>query len=252
MKKLSVTIIALDEAQRIAATLRAVSPVADEIILVDAGSQDDTVTLAEAEGATVIQNEFKGFGQQKRFAEDQCQYDWILNIDADEVLSGQLVDEIADWKTRPNVASACYEIEILNIYPGDQNPRPLARDYRVVRLYDRQRMRYRDHALFDRVEVPDGANVGRFKAPIHHHPFLSFEHMVMKANRLTTIQAQEAKRKSRVVLLIRLVIEYPLTLLKVYLLRLHFLGGWKGLAFSHVTAMSRLLRIIKMLERGDD
>ncbi|MGI9355886.1 MAG: glycosyltransferase family 2 protein [Rhizobiaceae bacterium] len=249
MKRLSVAIITLNEAERLGQTLEAVKDLADEIIVVDAHSTDATAEIAVAAGATVIVNTFVGYGEQKRFAEDQTTNDWILNLDADEVVTPRLAAELAAWKRDGSSEPACYEVDILNIYPGDTTPRPFARDYRVVRLYDKTRLRYRDHPLFDRVEVPAGMPKGSLKAPIHHFPVVTFEQMVMKANRLSSVQAEKARPKPRWLLLVRLVTEFPLTFAKIYFLRLHILGGWKGLAFSIVNAFSRTLRIIKMLER---
>lgn len=249
MKKLSVIVIALNEADRIGRMLEAVRDVADEIVVVDSGSTDKTIPIAEAAGARVFSNEFAGYGQQKRFAEDQAENNWILNLDADEIITLDLVEELTTWKQNGDNDPACFEVDILNVYPGDTKPRPFARDYRVVRLYDKAHLRYRDHPLFDRVELPPGMRKGRLKAPVYHFPIVSFEQMVAKANRLSSMQAKEAKRKPRWLLLIRLVTEFPFTFAKVYFLRLHFLGGWKGLAFSIVNAFSRTLRIIKMLER---
>ena len=249
MKKLTITIITLNEADRLGRVLEAVQGVADEIVVVDNASTDETVKIAKAGGATVFNNAFIGYGQQKRFAEDRASHDWILNLDADEIVTPQLAAELTEWKQDSPAKPACYEVDILNIYPGDTKPRPFARDYRVVRLYDKAKVRYRDHPLFDRVEIAAGMEIGRLEAPIHHFPIVTFEQMVMKANRLSSMQAAKAKPKPRWLLLLRLVTEFPLSFAKIYLLRLHILGGWKGLAFSIVNAFSRTLRIIKMLER---
>lgn len=249
MRKLSVTIIALNEAERLIPTLDALSDVADEIILVDSGSTDQTVAIAERAGVKVHTHEFAGYGQQKRFAEDQCENDWVLNLDADEVVTSELKAEIQAWKQSESGGPACYEVDILNIYPGETRPRPFARDYRVVRLYDKTRLRYRDHALFDRVEVPSGTPKGRLKAPVYHFPIVDFEQMVAKANRLSTVQAEKAKQKPRAELLLRLWLEYPFWFFKTYFLRLHVLGGWKGFVFAQNQAFFRMIRIAKMLER---
>jgi len=249
MKKLSITIITLNEADRLGRVLEAARGVADEIVVVDNDSTDETIKIAKAGGATIFNNTFAGYGQQKRFAEDRASHNWILNLDADEVVTPELAAELTAWKESGPDMPACYEIDILNIYPGDTKPRPFARDYRVVRLYDKTKVRYRDHALFDRVEVPVGMEVGRLNAPIHHFPIVTFEQMVMKANRLSSMQAAKAKPKSRAELIARLWLEYPFWFLKTYLLRLHVLGGWKGFVFAQNQAFFRMIRIAKMLER---
>ena len=86
MPPLSVFIIALNEADRIGRTIAAVRSLSDDIVLVDSGSTDGTQALAESLGARVIHHDWPGYGQQKRFAEEQCRHAWLLNIDADEVM----------------------------------------------------------------------------------------------------------------------------------------------------------------------
>ena len=242
----SVFMIAFNEAARIGRTLEAVKDWADEIVVVDSGSTDDTVAIATAVGARVIRRDFDGYGQQKRFAEDQCRNDWLLNIDADEVVTSALRAEI---DTALDGAEPCFfRMRILNIYPGDDAPRPLADDYNVVRLYHRAVGRYRDHPLFDRVEAHGPVATRQLSEPIHHYPFLTWGDLVAKLDRLATLQAREAKRKPEWQLYARLVLEGPVQFLKFWLLRRHILGGWKGFAFSGIAAFGRWLRIVKLID----
>ena len=91
---ISCYIRAKNEARKIADVVRAVRPVVDEVVLVDSGSTDDTVALAEAEGARVVHQAWLGYGAQKRFAEEQCRNDWLLSLDADEVISPAFAAEL--------------------------------------------------------------------------------------------------------------------------------------------------------------
>jgi glycosyltransferase involved in cell wall biosynthesis len=96
MAKLPIScfIIAKNEADRIARTIRSVRSWVDEVVVVDSESSDETVAVARQEGARVVTHPWLGFGGQKRFAEDQCRNDWLFNIDADEVVTGDLQIEI--------------------------------------------------------------------------------------------------------------------------------------------------------------
>src|ERR671928_1972393 len=91
---LSVFIIARNEADRLGATIRAVRELTDDLVVVDSGSTDGTQAVAEALGARVIHNPWPGYGPQKRFAEEQCRHDWLLNLDADEVVPPELAENI--------------------------------------------------------------------------------------------------------------------------------------------------------------
>lgn len=98
MKKptLSVVIIALNEEKHIGGVLAAAAPLADEIILVDSGSTDKTIAIAESYNAKVIHQDWLGYGRQKNFAIGKASCDWILSLDADEIMTPELVAEIAD------------------------------------------------------------------------------------------------------------------------------------------------------------
>ena len=245
---LSIFVITLNEAARIGATLDAAATLADDVIVADSGSTDETVAIARGYGAQVHHHPFEGFGQQKRFAEDRCRHDWLLNVDADEIITPALADEIRGLFADGEPTPALYEIRILNVYPGDTRPRPFANDYRVVRLYHREAGRYRDHTVYDRVEPHGAPAIHRLSAPIHHFPLTDFEQMVAKANRHSGHEIARVAAKSRTVLKLRLVTEFPLVFLKVWLLRRHILGGWKGFVFAMNTAWMRTLRIAKALE----
>src|SRR5215212_11290934 len=94
MLPLSIFIIAKNEADRLPETLRAVRDLTDDLVLVDSGSTDGTQEVAAEIGVRVVYNPWPGYGLQKRFGEDQCRHEWLLNLDADEVVSPELLAEI--------------------------------------------------------------------------------------------------------------------------------------------------------------
>ena len=243
---LSAFVIAKNEESRLPRTLKALQGLADQIVVVDSGSTDRTVEIAREMGAEVFSREWTGYGPQKRFAEEKCRHDWMLNVDADEVVSPELAAEIR--AVLPGAAPGAFRIRILNVYPGDERPRPFANDYAVVRLYHVEAGRYRDHPLFDRVETLTAPR--RLKAPILHHPFETWRDLVDKENAFTSYQADTAPPRPRWLLRIRLVTEGPAVFFKGWILRGHVWGGWKGFAFAAVIAFARWLRIVKMLERA--
>ena len=244
---LSAFIIARDEEARIGRTLAALRGLADDIVVVDSGSTDRTVAIAQAYGARVIVRAWDGYGPQKRFAEAQCRHGWLLNVDADEVVTPELATEIRALLEGTPPAGA-YNIRILNVYPGDAKPRPFANDYNVVRLYHRDAGAYRDHPSFDRVELKASVRPGQIAAPIWHHPIVDWHGFIDKSNRFSTFQATLPSRRSARLLKLRLFGEFPINFLKTYILRRHFTGGWKGFYFAVGQAFMRTSRIAKMLE----
>jgi glycosyltransferase involved in cell wall biosynthesis len=243
---LSAFIITRDEEARIGRTLEALRGLADEIVVVDSGSTDRTIAIAKAHGARVIYRAWEGYGQQKRFAEAQCRHPWVLNIDADEVLTPKLAGEIRALLQKDPPPGA-YNIRILTVYPGDKAPRPLANDYNVVRLYHRAVATYRDHPSFDRVLL-SGSKPGQITAPIWHYPITDWHSNIEKLNRFSSFQATLSPTRSAKVLKFRIFNEFLISFLKTYILRRHFTGGWKGFYFAVSQAFMRVSRIAKMLE----
>ena len=101
MRRLSVVIIAHNEEKVILRCLKSVNPVADEIIVVDSFSTDRTADLCREFGCRVIQRPFDGYGRQKQFAIDQALNDWVFSVDADEIVSPELQQEIVELKQDP-------------------------------------------------------------------------------------------------------------------------------------------------------
>lgn len=245
---ISAFIIAKNEEKRLPKTISALQPWVDEIIVVDSGSSDRTMDIARALGAKVVFNEWNGYGSQKSFAERLCRNDWVLNVDADEVVTPQLAAEIgAIFAPGRSVAPGAYRARILTIYPGDVKPRHWPKDYNEVRLYHRSVGAYREHAVYDRVILRD-AEPRQLRQPIFHYSYLSFSHLVEKNNNFSSFRAMNSKRRSSLNLKFRLATEFPLQFFKCYIGRRHVTGGWKGFYFALCHAFMRTTRIAKMLE----
>ncbi len=238
-------IIALNEADRIGATIASVRDWVDEIIVIDSGSTDNTVAIAEAGGAKVIFNAWPGFGQQKRFGEDQCRNDWLLNLDADEVVTPKLRRSIESLFENRAPDCSVYGMAIKIVYPGWNKPRPIANDHYCLRLYDRRRVRFANSTLFDSVE-PKDEKVGRLTGDIYHHSIRSLDDLARKCDDRATYNALNSSPKSPLELGIRSATELPASFFKYYIGRGHFTGGWTGLGFAGITAYYRWQRILRM------
>lgn len=247
---ISCFIIAKNEADRIGRSLASAAGWVDEIIVIDSGSSDGTQQIAERAGARVVVNAWPGFGQQKRFGEDQCRNAWILNIDADEVVTQNLKAAIQALFASGEPPLAGYEMAINVIYPGWTRPRPLANDHHAVRLYDRRRIRYQDSTLFDRV-ASKGVKTGQLSGTIDHYSVRSFEDLIRKSDERATYNALHSTVRSKPELLFRLVFELPWNFLKYYFVRTHILGGIAGLKYAAIISYYRWIRIVRMLKRPD-
>lgn len=242
---LSCCIIAHNEADRIARCILAARDIVDEIVVVDSGSKDDTVETAKSLGAKVIFHEWDGYGPQKRFAEDCASHDWILNLDADEVVTQELAREIAALMHSPEGLLPAYRFRQVTVYPGHERPRLWADFHNYVRLYDRRRVRFRQSRVHDTVDTGDFP-VGQLDGIALHYSWRSIAHVRSKLESYTDLQAKELK-KPRWLILARLPVEYPILFFRYYILRRNFTGGLTGLRVAHEIARARTRRLVKML-----
>ena len=188
-----------------------------------------------------------GYGPQKRFAEDAAKFDWLLNLDADEVVSAELAGEIhALLASDP--AQKAYRFKQVTVYPGWQKPRLWADYHNYVRLYDRRAVRFHESLSHDTVDLKR-APAGQLTGEALHFSWRTLEHVRKKLDGYTDLQAKEIK-KARWKLQLRRPIEYPFLLFLYYILRRHFTGGWYGLKAAHTFAAGRAQRITKFLARA--
>ncbi|MGE3245001.1 MAG: glycosyltransferase family 2 protein [Beijerinckiaceae bacterium] len=243
---LSCFIIARNEADRIGRAIESVRGLADEVIVVDSGSTDNTQMVAAGLGAKVIAHDWAGYGPQKRFAEDQCSHDWLLNLDADEWLSDELREEIrALMGALPAPPADSFKMKVTIVYPEREKPAPFADSTICLRLYDRRVTRFSDSPVFDNVrETPQTLML---RAPIYHKSFRKLADVVRKELAYFELQGKTL-RKSRAQLLARLPVEFPWQFFRFWILNRHIFGGWYGFAVANVTAFMRFMRIVIMLK----
>src|SRR3954447_9220576 len=214
MLPISIFIIAQNEADRIGDTIRAVRELSDDLLVIDSGSTDGTQAAAEALGARVIHSPWPGYGPQKRFGEDQCRYNWMLNLDADEVAPSDLVDEIKTLFARGEPQRDAYKIRIAEIFPGEAAPHPWAYALAPVRLYRKDSGRYSASLVHDRVDLEPGTKVGRLKGIIHHRSVRSLGNQIEKLNRYSDQQAVDLDIRGVTIPTWRLFFELPAAFLK--------------------------------------
>lgn len=241
---LSCCIIAHNEGDRIERCIAAARDIVDEVVVVDSGSTDDTVAKAEALGAKVFFHAWDGYGPQKRYAEDCAANDWILNLDADEIVTPELAREIAALMRAPAGLLPAYRFRQVTVYPGHERPRLWADYHNYVRLYDRRRVRFRESRVHDTVDTKDFP-VGQLRGVALHFSWRSVNHVRAKLESYTDLQAKELQ-KPRWYVLARLPFEYPILFFRYYIMRRNCTGGLTGLRITHEIARARWRRLIKI------
>ncbi|MEZ5838925.1 MAG: glycosyltransferase family 2 protein [Hyphomicrobiales bacterium] len=246
---ISVFFIAFNEADRIGRAVAAVKGFASEIVVVDSRSSDATRQIAADLGARVIERDWPGYGPQKRFAEQQCAGPWLLNLDADEVVTAEFEAELRRLFAAGEPPFAAFETPIAEVFPGEAAPHRLAFSLAPVRLYRKDAGRYSESPVHDRVDLAPGTRVGRIAARIHHFSVRSLGEQLAKLNDYSDLQVEDMARRGKTMPAARLLVEFPMAFFKVFFLRRHFLRGWYGIATAANVAFARHLRLAKHVER---
>jgi glycosyltransferase involved in cell wall biosynthesis len=240
--RLAVTVITKNEASNIAACLESVS-FAHELIVVDSGSTDDTVALAQAAGATVIvRSDWQGFGVQKNRALDLATSPWVLSLDADERVTSELQTEILaaleaprfDAYAFPRRSSFCGQVIRHSGWTPD----------RVTRLFRRGAARFSDNLVHERLVFT--GPVGQFAHPVDHESYRGLEDVLNKANIYSTAGAADMKNDGKTAGLARAVGHAFWAFIRTYLLRRGFLDGKLGFVLAVSIAEGTYYRYLKL------
>jgi glycosyltransferase involved in cell wall biosynthesis len=232
---LSVCIITRDEEANIVRTLESVKSIADEIIVVDSGSTDNTVALAKSCGAKVFVEEWKGFAAQKNSALAKAAGEWILSLDADEEVSPELAARIKKLLKAPQPAAAFdgYMVARRNMYLNRWIRRSGYYPDRKLRLVKRERAQFEDRAVHEDMKMK-GAT-GRLEGDLIHHAYPTLENFIAHANRYSSLGAGmvTGERKVRFSI-IDIVVRPWVAFIYRYFFRGGFLDGREGL-LVHLT-----------------
>ncbi len=244
---ISVFIIAKNEADRIEKPLLSVKDWVDEVIVIDSGSTDDTVKIAESHGATVLHRDWEGYGPQKVYGEAQCRNDWILNIDADEEVSETLANNIRALFDQGSPRESAFWMKWKLVFPYEQQPPAFAPVHRFIRLYNKKKAGFKDSKIHDSVVVHEG-KVGKVDGLVRHRSFRNLTHQIQKINEYSTMQAQDMIARGRKPYSMRIIAEPFLSFLKLYIMRGYIRCGMGGFIASVMYAYSRVLRLAKARE----
>jgi glycosyltransferase involved in cell wall biosynthesis len=245
---LSVIVITRNEAQRLPACLQSVA-FADEIVVVDSGSTDDTVAIATRLGAQVTATaDWPGFGPQKNRALDRATRGWVLSIDADERVTPALRRAIEQALAQPRFDA--YSIGRRSSYCGQDMLHSGWYPDRVLRLFRRGAARFSDDAVHESLQFRGAA--GRLEGELLHESYDDFEDVLDKVNRYSTAGARDLQRKGVKGSLGKALGHGLWAFLRTYVLKRGFLDGRLGLALALSNAEATYYRYLKLwlLQRG--
>ncbi len=244
MEKLSAMIITCNEEDNIARCIDSLWQVADEIVVLDSYSTDNTINIAREKGALVKQGIFSGYVEQKNKALKLTTHNYVLSLDADEILSEELVNSILREKFSSK--HCAYFMNRYNKYCGKFINHGLWYPNRKVRLFDKRVATWGGMNPHDKVKLKEGTKAHFLKGDIIHYAYDTVEEHSLRNEELSTIaahslfEAGSKKHRSKIFL------SPAWSFIHGYFLRLGFLDGYYGFIIAKQTASQSFLKYQKL------
>lgn len=243
MNKLSVALAVYNEESNLTACLESVKDIADEIVVVDGGSTDKTVEIAKRFGAKVIQADNPPiFHINKQKAIDACTGDWILQLDADEVISKELKKEVVDV-SRSKTDISGYWIPRKNYLLGKWLKKGGAHPDYVIRFFRKGKGSFPCKSVHEQIEI-DG-EVGYLKNNLIHNAYPTFSEYIRKANTYTTLTAKMMKKAG---IIEYLFIKPTMTFFRLFFRHKGFMDRFPGFVWAFFSALHYPIAYIKYRE----
>ena len=244
MAELSIILITRNEAANIRACLESVAW-ADEIIVVDSGSSDDTVAIAREFTQHVYEHDWPGFGAQKNRALDYATNKWVFSIDADERVTPELRTAIEAVLRKDDDTRSAYRVSRLSSYCGRFMRHSGWHPDHIVRLFRRAAARFSDDLVHERLLVK--GQIGQLDGELLHYAFDNLEEVLHKVNRYSSAGAVMLQQRGRSASLGSAVLRGLWSFLRTYILRGGFLDGREGFMLAVSNAEGTYYRYLKLM-----
>lgn len=242
---ISAIIITFNEAGNIARCINALNGVADEVIVVDSFSSDDTVAIARQLGAQVIQHPFEGYGEQKRIAIAATKYKWVLSVDADEVISPVLQQSFLNIKGKET--HAAYQFSFLTNYCGHWikhcgwYPSP------KCRYWDKTRGSMTADKVHEGWQLNNPTDsIGNLKGDILHYSFPTISAHLKKIEHYSENGARFDVARGKKVSILKLLLGPKISFIRDYIFRGGFLDGYYGYVVCKNSAFAAYAKYVKI------
>jgi len=245
---LSIIVIAKNEASNIRCCLESIQW-ADEIIVLDSGSTDNTVSIAKEYTPHVFETDWCGYGVQKQRALERATGDWVLNLDADESVSTELQHKIKAVMAEKEV-DAC-RIPIQMVFYG-KKLRYSSSPSRHIRLFKREGARYSDDIVHEKILLPSSSVVKQLNLSISHHSFQDLSHALYKLNRYSSYTSKSRIKNGKRAGFYRSIFGSVWMFFRCYVLQRGILDGQVGFLLAMYHAQGTFYRGMKQVYQDKD
>lgn len=228
----SVVMICKDAEATISLALEHIRGLSDDVVVYDSGSKDGTLNIVRSHGVQLHQGEWLGFGRTRQKATELARYDWVLMIDADEIITKELREELRNMQ-QP-LPQTAYRFCLHHCISGKQLRWGQWRHDCRVRLYNRTVLRWSEKAIHETVELPPGFMVKKLKHGVLHYPAQNIEAFAEKMRHYAVLTAAQHKVEGKHSTWTKRHISPGFNFLQNYIFRLGFLDGKAGFRLAHI------------------
>ena len=244
MPSISVVIITLNEEKNIRRCLESVQGVADEIIIVDSSSTDQTVSICKEFGAKVFEKEWMGYGAKKNFGNQNASHPYILSLDADEALSPVLNKMIRDIK---GGLQGAYTVNRLTQYCGQWIRHSGWYPDKKIRLFPKESAKWTLDLVHETLELEKGLGLIELCADLHHYSYYSVAEHQTRSKKYAHLAAVDLAKKNKLVLLIKSLFGPAFRFLKSLLFQMGFKDGKNGWIIGYISARETWIKYSRAL-----
>jgi len=243
---LSVIIITKNEAHIIGDTLQSLQGISKDIIIVDSGSTDNTIAICKKFNVTIIETTWDGYGANKNKGIAAAKNDWILSLDADEIVDQTLKKEIIDL--HPHDEFTVYKLQYQNFFCEKRIRFGVwASDYHI-RLFNRTQVRWNIAEVHEALTLPSNANILLLKGNVMHYTVTSISDYTSKMIAYAKLSAKKYHMQGKKAGFLKLYISPHFNFFKHYFIRLGFLDGWEGFLICKTFSWYTYLKYIFLKE----
>lgn len=240
--KISLVMITKNEEKNIANSLKSVVDLVDEMVIVDSGSDDKTVEIAKQFGAVIKERTFDSFSNQKNYALSLASNEWVLHLDADEIISEALKEEIKN--TLENTEYDAFYLSRNNFFLGRQMKHAGLAVEKRMRLAKKSLSKYTGGLIHEELVV--NGKAGFMKNTFEHHPYRNLDNFFSKFDQYTTLGAMKMYQRNKEFHISDVVFRPVLEFAKRYVFRLGFLDGFEGFIWAVLGTFYVFVKYIKL------
>jgi len=246
MQSLSVVIVCKNESDIIGRTLQSVEVLTDDIVLYDNGSTDGTQEIARSHGAQVFEGNWEGFGKTKKKGVGLAKYDWVLSIDADELIDEDLRQTLLHLQL--NNENYVYEIGFKNFFGTKQLKYGEWGNDKHIRLFNRRRVNWNDVAVHEQLILDADIKILPLKGYILHQTVKDISEYTRKMTQYALLNASKYHQQGKRSSWLKLNLGPFFAFVKYYFFQLGFLDGWEGFVCARMTAYYTFLKYARLRE----